>query len=498
MTAYARLEAAFARIGAVEEAVAVLHWDQAAMMPPGGAAARGEQVATLRRLVHELMTAPEVPDLLDAAEAQQAPLGPWQRANLREMRRRWRHAAAVPGDLVAALSRACSDSEAVWRRARPANDFAAALPGLETVLALTREAAAAKAQAFGTTPYEALLDQYEPGGTIALIDSLFAEIEAFLPDLLADVLARQDSRPTPAAPQGPFPVAAQRQAALMLMQRIGFDFDHGRLDESAHPFCGGTPDDVRLTTRYDETDFGRALMGTLHETGHALYNRALPAEWRRQPVGRPRGMAMHESQSLLLEMQVCRSRAFAEFAAPLLHQIFGGDGPAWEMEAFYRRQIAVEPGLIRVDADEVTYPAHVILRYRLERAMIAGELAPRDLPGVWAEGLRQLIGVVPADERDGCLQDIHWYDGAWGYFPTYTLGALVAAQLFAAIRRVLPDIDQQIAAGNFRPLYDWLGANIHAKASLLPTAELIETATGAPLGTEAFRRHLRARYLEEH
>ena len=497
MTAYRQLEAAFGRIGAVEEAIAVLHWDQAAMMPSGGSAARAEQLATLRRLVHEMLTAPEIADRLVAADNEAPALGGWQQANLREMRRRWRHASAVPSDLVAALSRACSDSEAVWRRARPANDFAAALPGLEKVLALTREVAAAKAAAFGTSPYEALLDQYEPGGTTALIDDLFAEIESFLPDLLADVLARQDSQLPPPALQGPFAVAAQRRAALGLMRRIGFDFDHGRLDESAHPFCGGTPDDVRLTTRYDEADFARALMATLHETGHALYNRALPAEWRRQPVGRPRGMAMHESQSLLLEMQVCRSRAFAEFAAPLLREIFAAEGPAWEPDALYRRQIAVQPGLIRVDADEVTYPAHVILRYRLERAMIAGDLAPRDLPGVWAEGLRKLIGVAPEDDRDGCLQDIHWYDGAWGYFPTYTLGALIAAQLFAAVRRAIPDIDRQIASGNFRPLYDWLGANVHGKGSLLSTAELIETATGAPLAVTDFERHLRARYLEK-
>jgi carboxypeptidase Taq len=208
-------------------------------------------------------------------------------------------------------------------------------------------------------------------------------------------------------------------------------------------------------------------------------------------------MALHESQSLLLEMQVCRSRAFAEFAAPILRDIFGGRGAAWEAEALYWRQIAVTPGLIRVDADEVTYPAHVILRYRLEQAMIGGDLTPRDLPGVWAEGLRQLLGVAPVDDRDGCLQDIHWYDGAWGYFPTYTLGALAAAQLFAAVRRAMPDIDAQIAAGDFGPLYRWLGANVHGKGSLLSTADLIETATGASLGTADFQGHLRARYLAE-
>jgi carboxypeptidase Taq len=496
MSAYTDLEARFRRLGAVEEAIGVLHWDAAAMMPAGGGAARAEQLATLRGIAHQLLAAPEIADLLAAADADLADLGAWQRANLREMRRRWRHAAAVPGDLVEALSRAKSQSEAVWRTARPADDFAMALPGLERVLGLTREAAVAKAEAFGTSPYEALLDQYEPGGSTALIDRLFDEIGGFLPALLDSALGRQAGRPATPELRGTFPIAAQRRAALALMERIGFDFAHGRLDESAHPFCGGTSDDVRLTTRYDEADFAKALMGTLHETGHALYKRGLPAEWRLQPVGAARGMAVHESQSLFLEMQICRSRAFAGFAAPLLREIFGGTGAAWDGEAFYRRQIRVEPGPIRVDADEITYPAHVILRYRLERAMLAGDLVPADLPGAWSEGLQKLIGVTPRSDRDGCLQDIHWYDGAWGYFPTYTFGALIAAQLFAAARRALPDLAEQIGRGEFAPLFDWLRLHVHGKGSLLPTADLVTEATGMRLGTAAFEAHLRRRYLE--
>jgi carboxypeptidase Taq len=496
MTAYTDLEKRFRRLGAVEEAIAVLHWDAAAMMPAGGGPARAEQLATLRGIAHQLLAAPETADLLAAADPETSGLGPWQRANLREMRRRWLHAAAVPGDLVEALSRAKSQSEAVWRTARPADDFAMALPGLEQVLGLTREVAAAKAEALDTSPYEALLDQYEPGGSTAVIDRLFDELSRFLPALLDAALARQAARPAPPGLRGPFPISNQRRVALALMERIGFDFAHGRLDESAHPFCGGTSDDVRLTTRYDEADFAKALMGTLHETGHALYKRGLPAEWQLQPVGAARGMALHESQSLFLEMQICRSRAFAGFAAPLLREIFGGVGAAWDGEAFYQRQIRVEPGPIRVDADEITYPAHVILRYRLERAMLAGDLLPGDLPAAWAEGLQGLIGVTPQSDRDGCLQDIHWYDGAWGYFPTYTLGALIAAQLFAAARRGLPDLAEQIGCGEFAPLFDWLRLQIHGKGSLLPTADLVTEATGMPLGTAAFEAHLRGRYLE--
>jgi carboxypeptidase Taq len=466
-------------------------------MPPGGAAARAEQMAALRLVIHEHLTAPEIPELLSEAEAATAALGPWQCANLREMRRRWRHAAAVPGDLVEALSRARSACESLWRKARAGSDFALVLPALAEILRREREAAAAKAAALGTTPYEALLDEYEPGGSTAEIDRLFAEIAQFLPPLIEAALARQAASPPLAEPQGPFPLDTQRAVARRLMERLGFDFAHGRLDVSLHPFCGGTSEDVRITTRYDASDFGRALMGVLHETGHALYRRGLPAEWRRQPVGAARGMALHESQSLLLEMQVCRSRAFLAFAAPILREGFSASGPAWEAEALHRRQIRVGRSLIRVEADEVTYPMHVILRYRLERAMIAGDLMLADLPAAWADASRELLGVAPANDREGCLQDIHWYDGNWGYFPTYTLGALIAAQLFEAARREMPHLGEEIATGEFVPLFAWLRERVHEKGSLLSTGEIVEAATGRPLGTASFARHLRSRYLDE-
>jgi carboxypeptidase Taq len=494
MTAYQQLEARFRRLGALEEAIGVLNWDAATMMPSGGAPTRGEQLASLARLAHDELTAPETRDLLAAAEGERDALDPWQRANLREMARRRAHAAALPGSLVEAVSRVSCARETLWRKARPANDFAAVLPLLDEMLRLQREVAAVKAERLGVSPYEALLDRYEPGGRVAAIDRLFDAIAAFLPDLIEAALTRQAAQASPPL-QGPFPIEAQRRAAVRLMEAVGFDFAHGRLDVSAHPFCSGAPDDVRITTRYDASDFGKALMGVLHETGHALYKRNLPAEWRLQPVGAARGMAVHESQSLLLEMQCCRSPAFMSFAAPVLREVFAADGPGWDAEALYRRQIRVSRGLIRVDADEVTYPAHVILRYRLEQAMIAGHLSPRDLPGAWAEGLRTLIGVAPDNDRDGCLQDIHWYDGSWGYFPTYTLGALIAAQLFEAAREAIPDLMIGIAAGEFAPLFAWLRERVHSQGSFLSTAELVEQATGRPLGVASFERHLRNRHL---
>jgi carboxypeptidase Taq len=463
-------------------------------MPPGGAASRAEQLATLATINHAMLTDPAVSDLLDAAEADQH-LDDWQQANVLEMRRAWVHGAAVNADLVEHLSRACSACETLWRKARAENDFAAVLPALEEVLNLSRQMAHAKATKLGVEPYDALLDAYEPGGRSQAIALVFKDLKAFLPDFLDDVLAAQAARPAIEHPKGPFPATKQKALGETFMKALGFDFDHGRLDQSLHPFCGGTPDDVRLTTRYDEADFTTALMGVLHETGHALYEQGLPIAWRGQPVGNARGMSVHESQSLLIEMQACRSPEFLHYAQPLLCKTFGGSGPAWSVENLTRLYTKVERGFIRVDADEVTYPAHVILRFELEKAAIEGDLKLKDLPGAWNDGLEAILGIRPATDREGCLQDIHWYDGAWGYFPTYTLGAMTAAQLFATAKRADSAILPSIAKGDFAPLRTWLRTNVHEKGCFLNTPDLLTAATGKPLDTDAFKAHLKARYL---
>ncbi|GAB5468530.1 MAG: carboxypeptidase M32 [Rhodospirillales bacterium] len=495
--AYDWLESRFDRLGALGEAASQLHWDLSVMMPSGGAAARAEQLSALSVTTHELLIDPGVGDGLTAAEAEAADLDAWQRANLREMRRSWRHATALDGDFVAAMSKACHACEAIWRRARADSEFAAVRPALEEVVRLSQEMALRKAEAFGCSPYEALLDSYEPGIGEVEIDRLFDPLARDLPDLVAEALDRQAGQSPPLTPIGPFPVAAQAQLGRRLMALAGFDFDHGRLDVSLHPFSGGTPDDVRITTRYEEADFTSSLMGVMHETGHALYERGLPARWRRQPVGESRGMAIHESQSLLIEMQACRSPEFLAFLAPFAAAAFGRSGPAWTAENFRRLYHRVRPDFIRVDADEATYPLHVILRTRLERAILSGDLAVADLPGAWNEGLRKLLGLTPPNDRLGCLQDIHWYDGAWGYFPTYTLGAMTAAQLFAAAVAAVPEARGALARGDFAPLIGWLRGQVHAKASLLSSAELVEAASGRPLDPAIFEAHLRHRYLGE-
>lgn len=493
MTAYKTLEAHYARLGKLEGATGMLHWDMATMMPKGGAATRAEQLATLSVIMHELGTDPRLEGWFGAAGDET--LTAWQQANLHEMSRAWKHATAVPSHLVEAISKAGSDCEFTWRKARGENDWATLRPKLEKVIALTREKAAAKAEAMGVSPYEAMLDEFEPGGTTARIDAIFDELAAFLPDFTQRVLDHQAAGPKVVVPEGPFTVEAQRALGMKLMKVIGFDFDHGRLDISHHPFCGGVPDDVRITTRYSTTDFTQSLMGVIHETGHAMYERGLPSAWRYQPVGSARGMSMHESQSLLMEMQACRSPEFLEFAAPLIREAFDGQGAPWTVSNLQGLYTKVERGLIRVDADEVTYPAHVILRYRLERKLLSGELQVADLPEAWRVGMLELVGVAPPDNKDGCMQDIHWMDGTIGYFPTYTLGAMTAAQLFEAARTADADIMPGLRRGDFAPLVAWLRTNVHQKGSLLSTDALLTQATGKPLDGAIFRAHLERRYL---
>jgi carboxypeptidase Taq len=497
MKAYLLLEARHRRMSALAGAQSVLFWDRSTMMPTGGAGARAEQMAMLSVLLHELRTDAAMGDLLDEAESEHAILDAWQAANLREMRRIWRHACAVPADLVEKLSRAASAAEMCWRDAKEKSDFAALAPLLSELVGLVREQAGAKADAFGCSPYEALLDAYDPGRTTEEIDALFARLGRVLPPLLERVLERQARGPAPIAPLGPFADALQHALGQRLMQILRFDFAHGRLDVSHHPFTGGVPDDVRITTRYKPNDFTASVMAVIHETGHAQYERGLPREGRGQPVGRSLGMTVHESQSLLFEMQAGRSDAFLRFAAPLFAESLGGSGAAWQAENLIRLYRRVSRGVIRVDADEVTYPLHILLRYRLERALVAAELSVAELPAAWNEGMQHLVGVTPPDDASGVLQDIHWPSGALGYFPTYTLGALAAAQLFDAARRATPDLVPGLARGDFEPLLSWLREHVHGVGAQVTPAELIQRASLAPLGTRVFEAHLEARYLGE-
>jgi carboxypeptidase Taq len=505
--AYAALEARFSRIAAFENALGILHaafenalgilhWDQATMMPPGSAVARGDTLAEIGTFIHELVSAPIVAEQLEAAR-ESGELTDWQQANLREISRRHLHTSALPADFTARKARTTIACEMAWREARPANDFASLVPLLDESFSLVREAAAIKSERLGVTPYESLLDEFDSGRTEKEIDRLFGEIEAKLPSLLDQVVDRQASGPAAQMPDGPFPESRQDALCKRVARLIGFPENAGRLDASHHPFCGGADHDIRITTRYDEGDFTKALMAVIHETGHALYEHGRPAEWIRQPVGQAQGMTLHESQSLLLEMQAARSSGFLGYIAPIVREELGGDGPQWSDEALIRLTRRVSRGLIRVDADEVSYPLHVILRYRLEKQLLANEIPTRELPDAWHAMMENLLGITPHDDRDGVMQDIHWYEGMFGYFPTYLLGAMAAAQLYAAALDAVPGIPNALGNGDVAPLFGWLDANVRSRGSLHEPDDLLISATGKPLQSTWLLCHLENRYARD-
>lgn len=491
-TAYGQLRALFTRLSRFDHLSAISGWDMQTMMPPGGNKARSEALAELSVLKHQILTAQKTGELLD--RAQQEALDEFDRANLLEMRRQYDNAVLVPEALVEAKSLAGARCEHAWRVQRPANDWEGFSDNLRQVVKLSREEAQIRAQAASVSRYDALLNLYEPGMRSSDLDRIFGDLKTWLPDLLQKVVAKQQQEPC-LIPQGPFDVDTQRKLSLSVMKLLGFDFDGGRVDVSAHPFCGGVPEDVRITTRYNEKEFLTALLGIVHETGHARYEQNLPREWLGQPVAQARSTAIHESQSLFFEMQLARGSDFLKVLRPLIVNQFG-EQPALEESNFIRLNQRVKPGLIRVDADEVSYPAHVILRYEIERALIEGEIEVEDIPALWNEKMHSYLGLdTVGDYRNGCMQDIHWTDGAFGYFPTYTLGAMYAAQLFDSARSAMPKLSEDIAAGNLTELFHWLQQNIWRHASRYPTDTLITNATGKTLDPSYFRQHLESRYL---
>jgi carboxypeptidase Taq len=496
LTPYQQLEQEFRRLHAFRSAASILRWDSAVMMPRGSSDLRGEQLAALETESHSLLTSPRVSRLLARAEANSAGLEDWQSANVREMRREREHAIATPQNLVSRLAKATARAEMKWIEAKQKSDFAIFAPHLEEVVNLLRDKAGLLGKALNLDPYDALVDEFSPGMTSAEIAAIFTTLGRRLPGLIQQVIDLQARRP-PLEITGRYTPAKQRQLALEVMKALGFPFDRGRLDESEHPFTGGVPGDIRITTRFSATDPLTGLMGVLHETGHAMYDIGLPEAWRGQPVGRDRGMALQESQSLLLEMLIGRNRPFLRYMKPLLDKVFSVNGPEWEVENVYRLLIRVRRSLIRVDADEVTYPVHIMLRYELENEILRGELKVRDLPEAWNSRIQDRLGVRPANDAEGCLQDVHWAVGSFGYFPSYAMGAVIAGQLYESLRAERPELDDELAAGQFAGLFDWLRQNVHAVAATVSMPELIRNATGKPLSAAAWLRYIEGKYLEE-
>ncbi|MGL4603861.1 MAG: carboxypeptidase M32 [Iodobacter sp.] len=492
--AYQTVLAAFTRIYRYQHLGALAGWDQAAMMPGKGNDARGAAMAELDVLIHHTLTSPELAAAIESAGAED--LNPEQQASLREIKRQWEGANLLPASLVEQKTLAGSHCSHAWRTQRKANDWPGFLENFREVVRLSRQEAQLLAGKTGLSPYDALMNKYEPGMRSSEIDRIFADVKSWLPGLIREAMERQASQPVIAA-EGPFAIEKQRALGLEIMTLLGFDFEAGRLDISLHPFCGGVAEDVRITTRYTEADFMQSMMGIVHETGHARYEQNLPRERVHLPVGQARSMGIHESQSLSFEMQLGRNPAFLALISPLVKKYFG-DQPAFDPANLARMYTRVRPDFIRVDADELTYPAHVILRYEIERALINGEIEADDIPALWDEKMQAYLGVDSRGNfQQGCLQDIHWTDGSFGYFPSYTLGAMYAAQYFATIRKLHPDLDERIAAGDLEPVFGWFKQNIWSQASQWETGELVRRATGESLNPAHFRAHLEKRYLAD-
>lgn len=485
-------------IGALRSAAGLLGWDQETFMPEQGGAARAESQAVLGALMHEKMTSEAYRGLIDGASGLSS-LSAREAALVRELKRDADNARKIPVDLAEDLARTASLAQQAWAKARAAADGAGApgdfLPWLEKMVALKRREA--ECLGYAATPYDALLDQFEPGATVAGVKPVLEQLRDGLVPLLNRVLERSPRSSVSApAPAGAVPVAAQQAFNERLLRGMGFDLAAGRLDASTHPFTQGmAPGDVRLTTRYREDDWLNAVFSTLHEGGHGLYEQGLPDEEWGTPLGEAVSLAIHESQSRFWENRVGRSRPYWEHALPIAKEMLGAPVAAETIDAVLARVNAVERSFIRVEADELTYNLHILLRFQIEEAVFSGALDVKGIESAWNEGMKKLLGLTPPTPALGFMQDVHWSCGLFGYFPTYTLGNLYAAQFAAAMEKDLGTLDAKIRAGEFAPMREWLRERIHRHGREFSAAELCRRATGEDLDAGHFLRYLEGKYL---
>jgi carboxypeptidase Taq len=473
---------------------AVLGWDERTYMPRNGSAFRGDQMALIARLTHEMTTDPKVGECLSTVEGSSLVANPesTEAINVREIRRTYDRAVKLPKDLVEELARVTTRAQQVWQEARSRNDFTTFRPWLEKIIGLKKREA--DAVGYKEHPYDALLDEYEPGATAGQVRKVFAALSAELVPLIAAV-GQSKQVPPREILEGDFPVDAQQTFAREAAAAIGFDFEAGRLDVTTHPFCSGIgPGDCRITTRYNPRFFNEAFFGVLHEAGHGLYEQGLSAEDFGTPLGTYCSLGIHESQSRLWENQVGRGRPFWEHFFPKAQRAFPTALAGVRPDDFYFAINAVRPSFIRVEADEATYNLHIVLRFELELALLTGDLKPADLPEAWNEKFARMFGLTPADDRQGCLQDIHWSMGGLGYFPTYTLGNLYAAQLMVAARAQLRGLEDDFVRGEFGRLKGWLNDKVHKPGRSYRSDDLCRRVTGEGLRHEPLISYLREKY----
>ena len=474
----------------------LLDWDQQTMMPPGGAPARAETVATVQKISHEMFVSDETGRLIEAAEAHLdgAPPDSDEASLVRVTSRQWDKARRVPAELAADLARAASVGHQAWVLAREASDFAAFVPYLERNFELIRR----YVDCFDSfdCAYDVLLDDYEPGGRTSDVARLFDELKGELRPMIAEV-ERHDDRVDDSLLYGDFPVDRQRQLVGWLLERMGFDRSAWRIDDAVHPFATGFSNrDVRITTRWDERFLPTSMYGAMHECGHGLYEEGIAQSLQRTPLGHAESLALHESQSRLWENMVGRGRPFCRVLAPRIAELFADRRSTLNGDSLYRAVNRVAPSLIRVEADEVTYSLHIIVRFELEQELVDGRLAIRDLPEAWNARHKEYLGVEVPDDANGVLQDVHWAAGLIGYFPTYALGNLIAGQMFERAHADLPDLDAQLAAGELHGLREWLREHVHRHGAKFSSSELLDRLVGGPIAVGPFVDYLKAKLSE--
>eukprot|EP01132_Coremiostelium_polycephalum_P000585 gene585-730_t len=492
---YHQLEVELTKITHLKNIANVAYWDVEINLPTGAVANRHQELATLAEVIHQTSTSKTLGNLIQAAMQEIDALDAWQKANLLLIKKDYEQAQCISPKLQHAYSVATGEAEYVWREARKNNDFNQLVPYLDRVFELSRNIADCKAQYFKQDPYDMLMDTYDTGSNTRDVEEVFQILKNELPGLVKQIMAKQSAEHVL-----PFSekvaIETQKALSLFIMERMEFDMAKGRLDASAHPFCGGSNDDVRLTTRYEEENLLSGLLGTMHETGHGLYQQNLPATHRNQPVGHALGLTFHESQSLIMEYQVGTSWEFMQFLSKTLRDQFGLQGAVYEAENLYRLVTRVQPSLIRIDADEVTYPLHIILRFEIEQAIIKDKLRAVELPDLWHAKMQEYLGITPPDNRNGCMQDVHWPSGAVGYFPCYTKGAIVASMLMEAAEKQLPATRKQFSEGKLSNLNHYLNEQVRGFGSLLNATSLLEGATGyKKVNPHIFLRYLKRKYL---
>lgn len=472
----------------------LLEWDQETYCPPGGIDNRGEQMGLIARLRHERFTDPRLGDWLAACEESDFTKEPdsVESANIRELRRIYDRLTKIPNELVEEEAKLCSKAQHVWAEARKKSDFATFQPYLEKILAITLK----KAELFGysTEPYDALMDDYEPGANAADVEKVFVSLRKDLVELVGKI-KDAPRRPDIGIIKQAYEVPRQRLLSELVAQTIGYDFNQGRLDEVTHPFCTGIgPGDTRICTRYYPEDLAEGLTGTVHEAGHAMYDMGLDREQYGMPCGDAISLGLHESQSRMWENQIGRSKPFWNYFFPITQRLFRKQLGEVSLEQFYHVMNYVAPSYIRVEADEATYNLHVMLRFDLERAMVKGEVKVADIPGEWNKRFKEYLGFEVDKDSNGCLQDTHWAIGAIGYFPTYTLGNLYAAQFYAKATEEMPKLDEQFGRGDFSEMLGWLRTNIHRHGARYLAGDLCKKVTGKTLSHKPLIDYLYEKY----